>query len=153
MTDATIRRFRPGDTEAILALNERTMAAARTDPEDVPGIDDLHRIEAEYIDPGGEFLVAEIDGEIVAMGGLTVDGETAELFRMRVDPAYQHRGIGSALLDRLEQAARERGATRLLAETARRQQAATEFYPSHGFEEQGRRSFGEYELISFEKLL
>ena len=153
MTDATIRRFEPDDSDAVLALNERAMAAEGTDPEDVPGIDDLRRIESEYLDSEGEFLVADCDGEIVGMGGLTIDGETAEVFRMRVDPAYQHRGIGSALLDRLEQAARDRGGTRLLAETARRQRAATEFYPSHGFEEQDRRSFGEYELIQFEKLL
>jgi len=153
VTDATIRRFEPGDTEAVLALNERAMAAEGTDPEDVPGIDDLHRIESEYLDSGGEFLVADLGGDIVGMGGLTIDGETAEVFRMRVDPAYQRSGLGSALLDRLEQAARERGATWLLAETAARQQGATEFYPAHGFEEQGRRSFGEYELIQFERLL
>ncbi|MEF8882795.1 MAG: GNAT family N-acetyltransferase [Halapricum sp.] len=153
MTDATIRRFRPGDTEAILALNERTLAAEATDPEDVPGIADLNRIEAEYIDPGGEFLIAEIDGEIVAMGGLTVDGETAELFRMRVDPDYQRRGLASRLLDRLEAAARDRGARLLVAETARRQRSATQFYPANGFEERSRRSFGEYELIAFEKSL
>ncbi|QSG14245.1 GNAT family N-acetyltransferase [Halapricum desulfuricans] len=153
MTDATIRRFEPGDTDAVLALNERAMAAEGTDPEDVPGIDDLRRIESEYLDSGGEFLVADLGGDIVGMGGLTIDGETAEVFRMRVDPDYQRSGLGSALLDRLERAARERGATRLLAETARRQQAATEFYPAHGFEEQGRRSFGEYELIQFERLL
>ncbi|QSG13027.1 Acetyltransferase (GNAT) family [Halapricum desulfuricans] len=153
MIDATIRRFEPTDGDAVLALNERAMAAEGTDPEDVPGINDLRRIESEYLDSGGEFLVADLDGDVVGMGGLTIGDEVAELFRMRVDPAYQHRGIGSALLDRLEQAARERGATRLLAETARRQQAATEFYPAHGFEERGRRSFGEYELISFEKSL
>ncbi|MFW6017572.1 MAG: GNAT family N-acetyltransferase [Halapricum sp.] len=153
MTDATIRRFEPGDSDAVLALNERAMAAEGTDPADVPDIDDLHRIEAEYLDSGGEFLVARLDGRLVGMGGLTVDGEVAELFRMRVDPAHQRSGIGSRLLARLEDAARERDATRLLAETAARQRAAIAFYPVHGFEERGRRSFGDYELIHFEKRL
>ena len=148
-----IRRFESDDADAVLALNERAMAAEGTDPEDVPDIDDLRRIEAEYLDSGGEFLVAHVDSEIVGMGGLTVDGERAELFRMRVDPAYQRSGIGAKLLARLEDAARERGATRLLAETAARQRGATAFYPAHGFEERGRRAFGDYELVQFEKRL
>ena len=35
-----------------------------------PWDDDLHHIEAEYIDTGGEFSVGIIDGRIVAMGAL-----------------------------------------------------------------------------------
>lgn len=153
MTGPTIRRYEPADAEAVPALDERAMAAEGTDPADIPDIDDLHRIESAYLDSGGEFLVAEIDGEVVAMGGLTVEDETGELMRMRVDPDHQREGLGSKILDGLEAVARERGATRLRAETARRQTGATEFYPAHGFEERSRRSFGEYELIAFEKRL
>jgi ribosomal protein S18 acetylase RimI-like enzyme len=153
VTDPTIRRYEAGDAEAVQALAERAMIGEGTDSEDIPGIDDLTRIEAAYLDSGGEFLVAEVDGSIAGMGGLLVEGETGELMRMRVDPIAQREGLGSQLLDRLEAAARERGLDRLVAETAVRQAAATEFYPAHGFTEQSRRSFESYELITFEKRL
>lgn len=153
MTDVIIRRFEPSDTDAVLALDERAMQEEGTDPEDIPNIDDLYRIEEAYLDSGGEFLVAEAAGRVVAMGGLAVEDNRAELLRMRVDPDYQREGLGSRLLDRLETTARERGVAWLVAETARRQGAATEFYPTHGFEEQSRRSFEDYELIEFEKRL
>ena len=137
----------------MLALNERAMRGEGTDPADIPDIGDLHRVEETYLDSGGEFLVAVAEGEIVAMGGLTVEGDQGELLRMRVDPDHQQEGLGSRLVARLEEVARERGVTRLVAETAIRQQAATKFYPAHGFEEQSRRSFEDYELIEFEKRL
>ena len=153
MTDVLIRRFEPADSDAVLTLDERAMRGEGTDPEDIPDIDDLHRIEETYLDSGGEFLVAETGGRVVAMGGLAIDGDQAELLRIRVDPDHQREGVGSRLLARLETVARERGVERLVAETARRQGAATEFYPAHGFEEQSRRSFEDYELIEFEKQL
>jgi ribosomal protein S18 acetylase RimI-like enzyme len=150
---ATIRRVEPSDIGAVLALNERAMKQEGTDPEDIPGIEDLQRVEERYLDSKGEFLVAEADDEIVAMGGLVVEDERGELLRMRVDPEHQREGLGSRLLARLEATAREAGLALLVAETARRQAAATEFYPAHGFEEQSRRSFEDYELIEFEKRL
>lgn len=170
----TVRRFEPGDREAVLGLYRRSIRDAGTDPDDVPNSDDLLDVESAYLDPGGEFLVAEANGEIVAMGGLTVDdvGEDAEfrdggndaarerenddageLLRIAVHPDHQRRGYGSAIVDALEEAACERGLDRIVLTTARRQAAATEFYPARGYEEIGRRREGEYRLIRFEKPL
>jgi hypothetical protein len=48
---------------------------------------DLQDIPASYLVGGGEFLVGEIGGEVVAMGGLQLRTyEIAELKRMRVLP-------------------------------------------------------------------
>jgi ribosomal protein S18 acetylase RimI-like enzyme len=158
-----VRRYQEGDGPAIRDLHERALADTGTDPADVPDIDDLEDVPGTYLDTGGEFLVAEVDGEIVGMGGLRVDvddhgvaeaGERpGELFRMRVDPDRQRKGVGSAVLDGLEAAARRRGVDRLLAETAERQAAATRFYPANGFAEVRRRSYGEYDLVLFSKAL
>ena len=65
-----VRRYIASDHDAVwdlhnLALNE-VGAHAGSGPWD----DDLHRIDAEYIDAGGEFYVGIIDGRIVAMGAL-----------------------------------------------------------------------------------
>ncbi|MFB6150538.1 MAG: GNAT family N-acetyltransferase [Haloarculaceae archaeon] len=163
--EAVVRRYEPADEAAVRRVHERALLDAGTDPADVPGTADLGWIEAAYVEPGGEFLVAEADGEVVATGGLVVDdrggsgGDDAddpvegELFRLAVDPDHQREGYGTAVLDGLEAAARERGVDRLALTTARRQAAATEFYPARGYERVGRERHGEYELIRFEKRL
>lgn len=149
----TVREFEPGDADEIRRLHERALRDAGTDPTDVPGTEDLRDVEGSYVETGGTFLVAERaeDGAIVGMGGLRVDGDEGELFRMRVDPKCQREGVGVELLRALEDAAQERGVRRLEAETASRQSAAMEFYPSHGYERVDERRFREYDLVRFEK--
>lgn len=178
MSDALrVRRYEDGDADAVWTLHERTLAAAGTDPADVPGTDDLRRVRAAYLGPGGEFLVGVLpgpvegghagaprtdDGALVAMGGFRPresggdgrpDGGAAELRRMRVAPDHQRRGHGSRLLGALEDRAREAGFDRLLATTARRQRSAVRFYPARGYAETGRSTHGAYELLHFEKRL
>jgi len=154
--DRTIRRAGPDDAERLRRLHRTALRRAGTDPDDVPGTDDLADVQLTYVDPGGEFLVVETDGRIVAMGGLTVEGEDlapgeGELLRIAVDPDYQRRGLGSEIMSALERAARDRDLDRIVLTTARRQAAATEFYPARGYEEIGRRREGEYELLRFAK--
>ncbi|MFC7132912.1 MULTISPECIES: GNAT family N-acetyltransferase [Salinibaculum] len=146
-----VRRYRPGDGEAVRRLHERVLRDAGTDPADIPHPEDIEDVRASYIEAGGEFLVVEDDGEIVAIGGLRVDGTEGELFRMRVAIDRQGEGIGSRLLDALETAARERGVETLHAETAQRQEKAVEFYPANGYEQVGTSPRGEYTLIAYEK--
>ncbi|MFB6111914.1 MAG: GNAT family N-acetyltransferase [Halobacteriaceae archaeon] len=175
MSELSFRRYQPPDAEAVWTLHERAMAAAGTDPSDIPGTDDLQRIEEAYLASGGEFLVGihthagvegleTTDGSLLAMGGFlptdagyederTVEGDAAELHRMRVAPAYQRRGYGTGLLESLEARAAAMGIDRLLATTAERQTAAVEFYPAHGYREVERSSHGDYHLLHFEKSL
>jgi ribosomal protein S18 acetylase RimI-like enzyme len=155
---ALLRRAEPADGPELRRLYRAAMRAEGTDPADVPDTDDLADVGAAYVDPGGEFLVVESEGHIVAMGGLAVDGEDladgeGELFRIGVDTDHQRRGYGSAILAGLEDAARERGLDRIVLTTARRQAAATEFYPAHGYERVGRERQGEYRLVRFAKSL
>lgn len=157
MTDGAeleVRRFRPGDAETLVAVHRRALRDAGSDPDDVPGTADLHRVEAAFLDTGGEFLVGvDGTGTVVAMGGLVVDGATGELFRVAVDPDHQRRGYGGAVLDGLERAARERGVERLELTTASRQAAAVAFYAARGYAETGRERYGEYELVRLVKRL
>ncbi len=146
-----IRRYRPADAPAVRSLHEQVIRAAGTDPADLPNADDIEDIEGEYLDTGGEFLVAERDGKVVGMGGLRVDGDEGELHRMRVDRGCQREGVGSSLLAALERAARERGVDRLYARTARRQEAAVAFYPANGYEQVDTETYGEYDLVVYRK--
>lgn len=147
-----LRRYRPGDPVA--EIHRRALRAAGTDPDDVPGGDDVANVEGAYLETGGEFIVAEADGEVVAAGGYRPqDEETVELFRVAVAPDRQREGHGARLVAGLEERARADGYERVVLETAERQRAAVSFYPSLGYEETGRRRVGEYELVTFEKSL
>jgi GNAT superfamily N-acetyltransferase len=146
-----VRRFEPGDGPGVRRVHRRALADAGTDPDDVPGNADLRWIEETYLRGDGTFLVAGQDDEIVACGGLLVDGPIGELMRIAVDPAHQNEGLGTAIVDRLETAAGDRGCDRIVLTTARRQVSATEFYPSRGYERTGTRRTNGYELLEFEK--
>jgi GNAT superfamily N-acetyltransferase len=151
--DPVVRRYEPGDQPAVRDVFERAMRDAGTDPADIPGTRDLEWIDAAYVETGGEFLVVEVGDEVVAIGGLVVDGDVAELFRIAVDPAHQREGHGSRLLAALEDAARGRGAERVVLTTASRQDSAVSFYRRHGYEGTGTDRDGEYRLRHFAKRL
>lgn len=160
-SDPRLRRYRPGDGPAVRAVHERALRDAGTDPADVPGNDDLRRVESAYLGAGGEFLVVDLgiseERRVVATGGYRpADGDgaprTVELFRMAVLPDHQGEGHGARVLAGLERRARESGFERVVLTTAARQGSAG-FYAAHGYRKTGRKSYGEYELIEFEKRL
>ncbi|MDQ3855545.1 MAG: GNAT family N-acetyltransferase [Chloroflexota bacterium] len=119
-----------------------------------PWDDDLLDIEGIYLQPGGEFLVGECDGQIVAMGALRrTSGERAEVRRVRVDPAFQRRGLGRRMLEALERRALELGYRELHLDTTPVQLAAMAMYEQLGYQEVGRGEWHGFEKIYFEKEL
>jgi ribosomal protein S18 acetylase RimI-like enzyme len=171
-----LRLYDPRDADAVWRLHELAFRDLGTDPDDIPGTDDLRDVQGAYLDAGGGFLVGTIpaasadpevprvhDGALVAMGGFlpseaghederVVPG-AAELHRMRVAPSCQRRGYGRTLLRALEDAVREAGYDPVLATTARRQAPAVEFYQDEGYTTVGESTAGAYELVHFEKEL
>lgn len=152
MTAPTFRRYEPSDHDAVHALHERGLRAAGswTDPAELPDWveADMDDIEGAYLDCGGEFLVCEGDGDrLLAMGAFRplpdetfhdrTAGRTAELKRMRVDPAHHREGVGSALLTELERQARTAGFERLVLDTGVGMDGARAFYEAHGYEHRG----------------
>lgn len=117
----TFRRFEPNDAAAVRALHVLALrhTGAFVETDDARKWDsDLEDIERAYIEPGGEFLVGLIAGEIVAMGALRLDGDgVATLKRMRVHPDHQRRGYGRELLRLLEADARSKGVARVVLDT------------------------------------
>lgn len=81
-----------------------------------------------------EFRVAESsDGELVGCGALHVMWEDiGEVRTLAVAPDQRHRGVGHALLERIEEDARELGLTRLFCLTFE-----TAFFTGHGYREIG----------------
>jgi predicted GNAT family N-acyltransferase len=88
-------------------------------------------IEIDDADPLCLHAVAFVDEKAVATGRLLPDGHIG---RMAVLKDWRGRGIGSAILDSLIEAARRRG-DRKIALSA--QVHALEFYRAHGFLAEG----------------
>jgi len=112
---------------------------------------DVLHIKETYLDNGGEFLVALLDNKIVGMGGLLkMDDQTAEVKRMRVDVNYQGQGIGSFILEKLIQKAKELGYKKLELDTTENMIAAQRLYEKFGFKEFKRGRAGHLESIFYE---
>ena len=80
-------------------------------------------LKAQHLEDGrGTFLVARDDGRAIACGAVRIlDATTGEIKRMYVEPDQRGRGVGRAVLARLEAAARQLGARRLVLERLTRQ--------------------------------
>lgn len=92
--------------------------------------------DRELAPPRGAFLVASVDGEAIASGGLkSVSPRIASLKRMWVAESVRGLGIGRRMLAALETQARELGFTTLRLETNRTLREAIRLYRSAGFRE------------------
>jgi len=113
--------------------------------------------KAEQIGAGlGTFVVARADGRAIACGALRkLDGTTAEVKRMYVEPEVRGHGVAKQILDHLENSAREMGVHRLVLETGIYQAEAIGLYRRTGFKPI--RCWGEYAdsltSVCFEKAI
>ncbi len=132
------RRYEPRDFDEVWRLHKAALVDAGADAGEGPWDDDLKAIEDAYLASGGEFLVGEYQGQVVAMGALRRVGPAdAEIARMRVRPELQRRGIGRALLELLEARAVEMGIKHLRLDTTAVQRAAQRLYESSGYTKVG----------------
>lgn len=85
--------------------------------------------------PRGTFLVAYLDAEPVACGGIKphTDTGSVELKRMYTRPGVRRRGVARRLLERLERAASELGYDRIVLETGTKQPEAIALYERLGY--------------------
>jgi GNAT superfamily N-acetyltransferase len=83
----------------------------------------------------GLLLVALEDGVAVACGGVRFDGEVAEVTKLFTREEHRGEGIGSRLMLRLENAARQAGATVLRLDTRTDLAEARRLYERVGFVE------------------
>ena len=88
-----------------------------------------------------DVLIAEVDGQVVGFLALTfihgLSGLRALIDGLAVDRPHQRQGIGAALVEAAIQRADRRGATHLLVDTAKGDEAALDFYQACGFEPGG----------------
>src|SRR5713226_7650321 len=92
-------------------------------------------LKAQHLESGrGTFLVARDNGQPVGCGAFRLlDRATAEVKRMYVEPEHRGKGVGRAVLARLEAAATQLGARRLVLETGIHSPEALALYRGTGF--------------------
>ncbi|GAA2146318.1 GNAT family N-acetyltransferase [Actinomadura napierensis] len=172
--DLRLRRYRATDHATVLALHREGLAQVGLRPGDGVYYDhDFFRMEDIYLRNDGEFLVGEVDGRIVAMGGLRradlVPGGSArafggyapgapvldavEMVRLRVRPSVQRRGYGTAVVSALEERAVEYGYRILRGDTTELQAPALALYRKFGWRETRREVIGGIVNIYIEKAL
>ena len=96
-----------------------------SEPGPAPTADDIVAFYVAFTD----------DGVPLGCGGLRpVNDSEGEVKRMFVTPSSRGTGTASAILERLEAGARDRGWIRLLLETGDQQPDAVRFYTREGYE-------------------
>ena len=149
-----IRRYAEADHARVLELHILGLKQFEANSPRGSWDADIDDIERRYFGNGGEFLVGELDGKVVAMGGFWRKTEKmAEIKRMRVDPDYQGRGFGQAILAELESRARSLGYTSLFLDTLPTMTPARHLYAKNGFVQTGTKRVGRFEAILYEKTL
>jgi len=93
-------------------------------------------------EPGVTVFVARVDGDALGMAALVQHGPEFELKRLFVSEAARGQGLAGALLDVLEEHARDAGAAVIRLETGNRSDAAVALYEKRGYVHIPR--FGEY---------
>jgi len=135
--DIVIREMRPEDARAFLEIHHaavRGVAANDYPPEVIdawaPAQLTDKAVALVRANPEGELsLIAEIDGRIVGVAALVITN--AELRACYVAPEANRSGVGSALVRKLEQVARDQGLALLELDSS---VTAAPFYEALGYE-------------------
>ena len=131
----TVRRAREEDAEGVWRVHTRAIrgiANSHYTPEEVEAWASPRKPEhyAEAI-RNKEFYVAEEEGAVIGFG--TLNPEENEIEAVYVSPQVVRRGVGSAILVRLEERARDLGLKTLKMDASLN---AVPFYRSAGYESQ-----------------
>ena len=140
-------------------------------PADVPRLSDLVRAAyAHYVERLGRpprpltddyaevvrthrVIVAERGGEIVGLVVLGIDDEGFFVDNVAVDPSHQGAGVGRALLEHAEVAARDAGFDSIYLYTHERMVENLALYSRIGYVEFDRRSHGDAHIVYLRKQL
>ena len=132
----TLRPIAPGDGLALArfhdALSDQSRYRRFLSPHPHLTEGELHDLtELEHPDRVAE--VAELDGELIAVGRYARAGDTAEV-AFTVADAHQGRGIGTVLLSVLAACARSHGITSFFADVLCENHAMLRVFRDAGFE-------------------
>ena len=129
LSNLTIRLASPADAFAIAALSRAEIEHG------LPWTWREPRVRHAIADPETNVIVIGPPGAVVAFGAMLYAADDAHLLLFAVHRSQQRKGVGSALLDWLEEAARVAGASRVRVEARLDNEAARSFYNERGYHE------------------
>jgi ribosomal protein S18 acetylase RimI-like enzyme len=151
MLNIKLRQYQTPDQDAVWQLHVDGLKQTDSYIDNRKYDEDMLDIKGTYLDNAGEFFVVSLDNKVVGMGGLLkMNNEIAEVKRMRVNSAYQKKGIGSSILESLIKRAEELGYKKLELDTTENMDAARRLYEKYGFKEFKRGRAGHLESIFYE---
>lgn len=136
MSDVTVRRARMDDATAAAALV--TSLGYPTTPAEM-----TERFVHLLVDPIYVALVAEDDGQVIGLSGGRVsryfekNGLYAQIVILVVADSAHNKGAGTALVEAVEQWAREQNALDIVVNSGVHRNEAHRFYERRGFERTG----------------
>lgn len=113
-------------------------------------------LERAFEKRGAELVLAVLNGVVVgfySLGSASDPGERNYLWHVYVDPRAQRRGVGRALTEAALVELAARGETKAWLDVLSGNAKARAFYRALGWEEVGRDSSGDYDLVILERAI
>lgn len=118
-----IRKFQPEDFSSVIEIEKKVFNEH----------DPFYYMKF-YETCSDSFAVAEINGAVAGfVVGYRVSQQTGRIFSLAVHPAYQKRGIGSALLKEISILLKRSGVSEIVLEVRQSNTDAIRFYERYGF--------------------
>jgi len=137
MTGAVVREATEADVDALVDVYESVAAEGRWIGGEQPVDRERHRVwRIERLRGGGLILVAEVEGRVVGELGLEIVHGRGDI-GMGILEGFREQGIGSALLARAIEWARERRLAKLSLEVWPHNARAIALYEKFGFKQEG----------------
>jgi ribosomal protein S18 acetylase RimI-like enzyme len=150
MSDLLLRPASPADVPRLAELVEAAYGhyVERIGGLPRPMADDYDQVVRKH-----DVTVAEREGEIVGLIVLATDDEGFVLDNVAVDPSQQGGGVGRALLEHAEAAARSAGFDSIHLYTHEKMTENKALYSRIGYAEYDRRRQGEHRIVYMRKEL
>ncbi len=149
----SIRRATNADRDQVVQLHQEGLSEVGVDHDS--NLDsDLEDLDGCYTSRGGEFLVFEDSGKVIAMGAYRkLDNKSVELRRFRVARVYRRQGYGRRLLRALADQAKIQGFKQMVLDVNDGMYAACALFELQGFELERTTEFFGVILHFYRKLL
>lgn len=145
----TIRSYRSEDREAVQRLFTEGLLKGQVAANDT-GADIDHIEQAYFDDYRHHFWVAQLHDQIVGMIGVGSDEEhTAEIRRLRIDPAHQDTDIAAALLATALDHCKHHAYIKIVLDTRFDTDAAVDLFDKVGFQHTRTRAMQGKDLLEF----
>ena len=130
MNQVTLREYRPGDAEAMYALDLLCFE---------PPFRFSRRAMRSFAEQRGAMTVlAEADGELVGFSIAHREGDWSYVVTLDVAPAWRRRGLARQLMEQLEAQARAAGSLGMTLHVYAGNAGAIRFYEELGYSRAGR---------------